>query len=131
MSKAQCRCAEHPDAVSTGNRFDRQEFLDGLEKAEESIEHFLELYRCQNCGQLWRFDILNMPLHAEVYEAIKIPSEVDWKEFDSRPAIRELRIRQCGGESGRRCTWAGCTNPALNEMEVCVEHTYPYLAEHE
>ena len=128
MTKPTCQCADLPDAVSAGNRFERQAFLQGLEKVEESLEYFLELYRCRVCAQRWRFDILNVPLHAEVYEAIKIPGSVDWKAFDSRPAIRELRIRQCGGESDRECAWAGCTLPALNEMEVCVEHTYPYLA---
>ena len=131
MSKLQCHCAEHPDAVIVGNRFDRQGFLENLEKVDESMEHFLELYRCNICGQQWRFYILDMPLHAEVYESIKIPDGVDWKEFDDRPAVRELRIRQCRGESDRACIWAGCTNRALNGMEVCVEHAYPYLAEPE
>lgn len=114
----QCKCTELQNCTNYGES--EEEFVRDFEFVDE--QPWLRLYRCKSCNTYWQLDVGDRSDFA-----IKVAQPENWLEFDDCPFRREFFVRFHGGEEQHKCIWAGCQNPALKGMAICVNHAYPEI----
>jgi hypothetical protein len=116
-----CECSNLPDAISIP--YPDQSTVTRWLLVNESIENWAALYRCRECAQLWKVDVVSHDRVAPV--AVKLPGEAGWATFNDAEARRALLVREHGGLSEATCSWAGCNERALRGKRVCAFHAQP------
>jgi hypothetical protein len=110
-----CNCAEIPNIV-------RVEDHRSIERFDElEIGDWVRLVRCPSCAQLWSVD------EFDKYQrqfAIKIPRQVDWREFDTTPFRRQYLVHSRGGLTAERCIWHNCERCRVKGVVYCADHLY-------
>jgi hypothetical protein len=111
-----CDCANLSSCVSYGES--EKEFCSSFDLISE--RPWLRLYQCRECKTYWQLDVDDRSDFA-----IKVSQPEIWPAFDDRPYRREFFIQFHGGVGSKKCTWARCNQPALQNMAICVDHAYP------
>jgi hypothetical protein len=97
--------------------------LTTVQLVEESLAHWVALYRCYECGQLWRIDVVAAQDRTSPV-AIKLSMRDDWATVDDTEARHALLIREHGGLSDEICNWADCREHALLGLKICATHAH-------
>jgi hypothetical protein len=111
-----CNCASLPD-------FFRRDTSKPLGSSLKLVqEHdWLQLFRCQTCGQYWQLDV---PDKLQVNLAIKIAEPRFWDTFDDKTVRLAFLTQSRGGLSGERCKWQECGAASLRGLAFCPTHAY-------
>ncbi len=72
--------------------------------------------QCPTCKQLWKVDEWDK---YQTFYAVKIASQENWEEFDSRSLIEEKIIKNKGGLEKEYCMIAKCINKQVKGSAFC------------
>jgi hypothetical protein len=128
-----CECHKHQSSVSLYEL--PQAWVNSLQLLAQTRFAQRRLFRCPQCGQRWQFDpdpksyLPSSPIRGAPPDnfpclVIKVPSDIEWAEFDERPARIAHLIDTYGGLTSERCLWRDCTRRALNHFAYCPEHLH-------
>lgn len=112
-----CNCNEQDILVDiTDNHTD-------FKNQMETLAHgnWVLLMECPKCQQLWKVD--EWDKYQTLY-AIKISSQENWEEIDSRSLIEERIIKNRGGLVAEGCMIAECNNNQVKGSAFCAKHMY-------
>ncbi|MFZ4620473.1 MAG: hypothetical protein ACOYNS_07935 [Bacteroidota bacterium] len=80
-----------------------------------------DLFRCSQCGQLWRCD---RPKNLRGRLMMKLECEEDWKTHLMTSGARTRLLENMGGVSANFCLWGNCSNYRVKGLEYCIDHLY-------
>jgi hypothetical protein len=112
-----CKCAEIPEIAYYDNV--SRDFLESLEKIDS--KDFFMLYKCRQCNQYWRIDVLDK---YQTRFIVQLNSIDNWQNFDESDLVKALIIKECGGLQEKTCIMKGCNNKRLKRLVYCIDHAY-------
>ena len=115
-----CECDHLPNVFNIETY--PQELVGHLELIDQTV--WLTLQQCLNCKQLWQLDNID---RLQVNLAIKLNSDVNWRDFDDRPERLGHLISSRGGVSKEHCVMEGCNQHALKSLAHCPKHAFDHL----
>lgn len=116
ISNMSCSCTNLPDLFKLETYPD---FILGTVRV--ATGYWVHLHKCTNCDQLWRLD------EWDKYQSqfvVRIPSNIDWTQFDATSLQKQFLVQSRGGLSQELCGWHGCQSKCVNGVAYCVEHFY-------
>lgn len=115
-----CECDQLPSVL------DLKTYPHGLDNNLTPIDRtaWLTLQKCENCDQLWQLDNID---RLQTNLAIKLDTNVEWRDFDDRPYRYQYLIDSRGGLSEEICIMEGCQQKSLKSLAHCPFQAFDYL----
>ncbi len=119
MRNINCECNQLPHIFNVEKY--HSQLKDRFESVDRKDSGWLELGKCQICGQYWQLDKWDK---LQTICAIKIDALDDWQNYDDKPDRMQLLIDSRDGLTEEKCIKANCQNKALKSLAYCPKHAY-------
>jgi hypothetical protein len=116
LEEVPCKCHDLPDIIKVRDEAGFEARLECLEICGWDM-----LCRCVVCGELWKMDGVDK---YQIQFAVRIHDPSQWQTFNDTALRKAYLVVSRGGLTDEKCIWAGCDEPRVNGVVMCVDHLY-------